>query len=75
MAKIEGCKDLTFQLISACKEVLKIRAVVNKLMNNCTRIASEMETIVADITSKTVLEDSDTDKGYISKQPSILNEE
>ena len=74
VAKLENAKDLTFQLITSCKEVLRIRGVVNKLMKNCNRIASEMETIIADITSKTSLEEGDSERGYIDKQPSLLNE-
>jgi hypothetical protein len=75
VAKIENSKDLGFQLITSCKEVLRIRGVVTKLMNNCKRIASEMESIIADITSKTSLDERDKDKGYIDKQPEMLNSE
>ena len=75
VAKFENAKDLNFQLITSCKEVLRIRSVVTKLMNNCKRIAQEMESIIADITSKTTLEEGDRDKGYIDKQPSLLNDE
>jgi Ran GTPase-activating protein (RanGAP) involved in mRNA processing and transport len=75
VVKIENSKDLGFQLITSYKEVLRINGKVTKLVNNCKRITSEMESIIADITSKTSLDERDKDKGYIDKQPEMGEEE
>ena len=68
-------KSLSFNLITNCKEVMKIRNVVKRMMERCAKLSSELESFVSDLTSKTDIDDADKDKGYVTKQPSLLNNE
>ena len=42
---------------------MKIRNIVKKLMQRCTKLAGELESFVVDLTSKTDINDDDKDKG------------
>lgn len=64
-------KSLPFSLITNCKEVMKIRKIVKKLMQRCERLSKELETFVSDLMGKTDIEE--TEEGYITKQPKLLS--
>jgi len=69
--KFVGVKGLSFDLISGCREVIRIRDTVIRLMKKCEGIASTMQKVVSDlIHSHTQLDDSN----QITKQPRLLNE-
>ena len=71
MGKFTEQKGLSLSLVSGCKELLKIRGVVNRLMKHCEQIAQDMESIVSALTSNTTISQKDCD-GYITKQPDTL---
>ena len=65
-------KGLSYDLISGCQEVIKIRDVVVRLMKRCEGMSKTMEKTVHDlIHSNTQMDDSEE----ITKQPKLLNPE
>lgn len=69
--KFTTTKGLSYEMISGCKEVIKMREVVIRLMQRCEKISSGMEEVVNNLLhSSTELEDGD----QITKQPSNLNQ-
>ena len=69
--KFTTTKGLSYDMISGCKEVIKMREVVIRLMQRCEKISSGMEKVVNNLLhSSTELEDGD----QITKQPSNLNQ-
>jgi hypothetical protein len=70
--KFVTVKGLTYDLISGCQEVIKIRDVVVRLMKRCEGMSKTMEKTVHDlIHSNTQMDDSE----QITKQPKLLNPE
>lgn len=70
VSKFVTVKGLTYDLISGCQEVIKIRHVVVRLMKRCEAISKTMEKVVHDlIHSNTQIDDSE----QITKQPKLLN--
>ncbi|XP_053396999.1 SWI/SNF-related matrix-associated actin-dependent regulator of chromatin subfamily A containing DEAD/H box 1A-like [Mercenaria mercenaria] len=68
--KFVTVKGLTYDLISGCQEVIRIREVVVRLMKRCEGISKTMEKVVHDlIHSNTQLDNSE----QITKQPKLLN--
>lgn len=67
-------KGLSLDIISGCKEIIKVRNVIIKLMQRCEKLSEKMENIVSYLTKNTELNDSD-DKIEIKKQPELLNKE
>lgn len=69
--KFTTTKGISYDIISGCKEVIKMREVVVRLMQRCEKISSSMEKIVNHLLhSNTELED----EYQITKQPSNLNQ-
>ena len=48
----ERSKELNFNVIGACKDMLHMRSVVHKLMMKCQKIATNMEYIVSELTGR-----------------------
>lgn len=68
--KFVTVKGLTYDLISGCQEVIKIRDTVIRLMKKCEGISKTMEKIVSDLLHSTVQLDNSE---QITKQPKLLN--
>jgi len=43
-------------------------------MEKCQKISIEMETFIAELMAKTVIEERDRDRGYVVKQPRLIPE-
>ncbi|WAR07391.1 SMRCD-like protein [Mya arenaria] len=65
-------KGLSYDLISGCREVIKIRQVIVRLMKKCEDIASNMQKVVSDIIHSNTQVDDTT---QITIQPKTLNPE
>ena len=46
---------------------------MQKLMEKCEKISTEMEVVISELTSESQLEDGANENGYITKQPALLN--
>ncbi|XP_061176212.1 SWI/SNF-related matrix-associated actin-dependent regulator of chromatin subfamily A containing DEAD/H box 1B-like [Saccostrea echinata] len=67
-------KALSYDIISGCKDILRVRQVIVKLMQKCEGISKKMETVVSCLTKKTEFdESSDDDSIQITKQPQNLS--
>ncbi|KAI0218027.1 SWI/SNF-related matrix-associated actin-dependent regulator of chromatin subfamily A containing DEAD/H box 1 [Lamellibrachia satsuma] len=66
------CK-LSLSLISGCRELLRTRKSVQRLMEKCEKISSEMACVINELTSEPQVDDGDNDNSYIMKQPALLN--
>ncbi|KAK3583927.1 hypothetical protein CHS0354_033713 [Potamilus streckersoni] len=71
--KFTTTKGLTYEVISGCRELIKIRVVVIRLMQKCEKISEQMEMQVAHLREKSSIDISDDDQ--ITRQPAILNKE
>ena len=70
--KFVSVKGLTYDLISGCREVIRVRDIVIRLAQRCEKMTSTMEEVVSKlIHSNTHFED----ENYITEQPSNLNPE
>nr|XP_022344572.1 SWI/SNF-related matrix-associated actin-dependent regulator of chromatin subfamily A containing DEAD/H box 1B-like [Crassostrea virginica] len=67
-------KGLSYDIISGCKEILRVRQVIVKLMQKCEGISKKMETVVSCLTKKTEVEESDDEMIQITKQPKYLSD-
>ena len=67
-------KGLAYDIISGCKEILRVRQVIVKLMQKCEGISKKMETVVSCLTKKTEVEESDDEMIQITKQPKYLSD-
>ena len=67
-------KGVGFNMIHGCKELIKIRDVILKLMQSCETLAEKMENQVSKLMSKTAMDQVDTDENSIITQPRLLNE-
>lgn len=61
-------------LITSARDLLHTRRVVDKLMKHCEGIATDMGSIIAELTSTTTLGEEAKDQGYIVSQPKCMNE-
>ena len=59
--------------MSSCKQIIKVRDDVKKLMLRCEKMSKDMEAIVTHITRSTELQEN-VEELKIRQQPSILNE-
>lgn len=73
ISEFSNNKGLSYDIISGCKEILRVRQVILKLMQKCEGISKKMETVVSCLTKKTEVEDSDDEAIQITKQPQYLS--
>lgn len=73
ISQFSNNKGLSYDIISGCKEILRVRQVILKLMQKCEGISKKMETVVSCLTKRTEVEDSDDEAIQITKQPQYLS--
>lgn len=73
ISQFSNNKGLSYDIISGCKEILRVRQVILKLMQKCEGISKKMETVVSCLTKRTEVEDSDDETIQITKQPQYLS--
>ncbi|XP_056013599.1 SWI/SNF-related matrix-associated actin-dependent regulator of chromatin subfamily A containing DEAD/H box 1-like isoform X2 [Ostrea edulis] len=67
-------KALSYEIVSGCKEIFRVRQVILKLMQKCEGISKKMETVVSCLTKKTDIDESSDDESIqITKQPGNLS--
>jgi len=66
-------KGISYDIISGCREIIRVRNVIIRLMKKCEKISGEMESIVSYLTRKNDMDDLD-DQIQITKQPSLISD-
>ncbi|XP_060069241.1 SWI/SNF-related matrix-associated actin-dependent regulator of chromatin subfamily A containing DEAD/H box 1B-like [Ylistrum balloti] len=72
--KCATVKGLTTDLIGGCREIIRVRDVIIRLMQKCEKISMEMERVVTYLTQQDSIDESDN-RIHITKQPALLNSE
>ncbi|XP_069124027.1 SWI/SNF-related matrix-associated actin-dependent regulator of chromatin subfamily A containing DEAD/H box 1 homolog [Argopecten irradians] len=72
--KFGRVKGLSQDLIGGCREIIKVRNVIIRLMQKCEKLSAEMERVVTYLTQQDSIDESDN-RIRIRKQPALLNSE
>ncbi|XP_021366785.1 SWI/SNF-related matrix-associated actin-dependent regulator of chromatin subfamily A containing DEAD/H box 1-like [Mizuhopecten yessoensis] len=72
--KCATVKGITTDLIGGCREIIRVREVIIRLMQKCEKISAEMERVVTYLTQQDSIDESDN-RIHITKQPALLNSE
>jgi hypothetical protein len=60
-------------LLGEGREVIRLRNTVAELMESCQSISIELEAFIADLTSRTSIDKTDTEHNYVTDQPACLS--